>query len=103
MQTPAPDTKQMAFAVQTLTHANTPQYKSSIVIFPFSVENVSQLHLPKLWQAALLQRCEHRDPVEVIWQQQRALLWRAQDQAQRYNPNIFGLLIPLYTISYLAA
>lgn len=37
MQTPAPDTKQMAFAVQILTHANTPQYKSSTVIFPFSI------------------------------------------------------------------
>lgn len=48
MQTPAPDTKQMAFAVQILTHANTPQNKSSIAVFPFSVENVSQLHLTKL-------------------------------------------------------
>lgn len=37
MQTPAPDTKQMAFAVQTLIHADTPQDKSSIVMFPFSV------------------------------------------------------------------
>lgn len=60
MQTPAPDTKQMAFAVQSLTHANTPQYKSSIVIFPFSVEDVSQLHLTKLWQAVLLQTYKHR-------------------------------------------
>lgn len=37
MQKLAPDTKQMAFAVQSLRHAKTLQHISSVVIFPFSV------------------------------------------------------------------
>lgn len=40
MQNPAPDNKQMAFADQSLRHAKTLQYVSSIVIFPFSVHLV---------------------------------------------------------------
>lgn len=40
MQKTAPDTKQMAFAVQSLRHAKTLQYISSIVTFPFSVHLV---------------------------------------------------------------
>lgn len=40
MQKTAPDTKQMAFAVQSLRHAKTLQYISSNVNFPFSVHLV---------------------------------------------------------------
>lgn len=40
MHKTASDTKRMAFAVQSLRHAKTPQYISSIVIFPFSVNPV---------------------------------------------------------------
>lgn len=53
MHKTAPDTKRMAFAVQSLRHAKTPEYISSIVIFPFSVNPVqpgilSWLNLKKL-------------------------------------------------------
>jgi len=40
MQKPALDTKQMAFAVQSLRHAKTLQYTGSIVISPFPVHLV---------------------------------------------------------------
>lgn len=43
--------------------------------------------------SSLLHTHEHRHLHEtqfhVIWQQQCALLWRAQNQVKRYNPDIF--------------
>lgn len=98
MHKTAPDTKQMAFAFQSLRHAKTllihkQHCNYSIFSKSSTTRHVSQLNLKKLViSSSILQkyeyRCVQQDPVKKIRQQRYTTLLNAQNKQLKLKDTI---------------